>query len=356
MSSTKSARGRARDLIDGGPAASRPSGVNARGAGEDRRSLLACSPAAPSCSRRDEFPLAARRRHLPPGRGSRPPLRALRLGRRPGQAGAAAQPHHLGGDRRRLRRRAQRVLRARRDDGATEAMPARRGAGQGLELTMRPATPALPARRLPHHRDAGRSATRCTCTSTARPRAPARPHDLRPRRPAGRSASWRSPKIYAAHRVAAGAALMGPGESSRSSTCARKACSRPSGHPFFATSAPAVAARAAHRARCVPRRDAHRAGGRRRGSQLAAQRAARVLRRLGYRDLARAGGRQRRLEARRATSCIPACNVPSKAFGEHRRAPRRHAAHRGGGAQGEAGRGRRPGGARFAADEANSAR
>ena len=113
--------------------------IDARiGSRRSRRSLSA-SPRAPSCSPR-AFPGRRRpaRHGLPPLRGRRLRLRALRLRRAAGQGAAAAQPHHLGGDLRRLRRRAQRLLRAHRQPRDA----GRRRCAKTGELTVSAATPS----------------------------------------------------------------------------------------------------------------------------------------------------------------------------------------------------------------------
>ena len=123
----------------------------------------------------EEFPLGRRRRHLSPGRGSRPSLRALCLGRRRRQEGAAAQSHDLGDHRGRPRRRAQRRLRPPRQRRARGFGAAARGAGQGEDAAPR-RRHLLPARGLPSHRDAGRLGQRAASSLLwAEPGAPARP-------------------------------------------------------------------------------------------------------------------------------------------------------------------------------------
>ena len=149
-------------------------GVTPRQSGEDRRPAgVAGGPrrALPAGG----IPAGRRRRHLSPGRGSRPSLRALRLGRRRRQEGAAAQSHDLGDHRRRPWRRAQCRLRPARQRRARGPRAAARGAGQGEDAAPR-RRHLLPARRLPSHRDARRLGQRAApALLWAEPGAPAQP-------------------------------------------------------------------------------------------------------------------------------------------------------------------------------------
>ena len=121
-----------------GPPRRDPRGAGGPEAGADR----ACRPRRAVSA--GAFPGLAGRpgAGLPPCRGYRPALCALCLGRGSRQGAAAAQPHHLGGDRRCLRRRAQRLLRAHRRPrhaGQRPHPPHRRAHGAARQCLRLPA-------------------------------------------------------------------------------------------------------------------------------------------------------------------------------------------------------------------------
>ena len=206
----------------------------ARAEGETRAALDAIKDKLIALAARTElfppahFPVAGGpvRHGLPPVRGRRSALRALRLRRHAGQGAAAAQPHDLGGDLRRLRRRAQRLLRAHRQPrhaGHRPPAPDRRADRDARQRRR------LPARRFPHDRGDWATSPRCTCMSTAAASSTCPSASSSPRRDGGRLQGLPG---QSEHRDARGRAPPSSRRCSttaaswRCSTCARRACSR----------------------------------------------------------------------------------------------------------------------------------
>ena len=295
-------------LIERVRAIERRRGCHARVAGADQGRADRASPAARELFPPEQFANVPGRAgdDLPPRRGCRRPLRALRLGRRARQGAAAAQPHHLGGR--------SPASTATSTTCSTSAPTRGETPGEGRLRADRRADGAArqrlrhAARRFPHHRGDRRQASRCTCTSTGKTleelpdriafpsssgggayaRFMAKPDD--------RAARASPPRELRAMMLRAG------DEFALSSTCARKACSP---RAICSSPTPLPLSRLELRvAALVPRlAHAHRADGRRRGASRSARRAAA---RASATATSRAGGRATRPGRRRATRSSPA--------------------------------------------------